>query len=159
MDGGYAASLTVDNVVITDSYAEDNGGAIFHDEAGLIVYSLTITNSRISDNTAGYSGGGVFSDDARVTITGSEIDGNVAGATTAESPNFYYAGSRGGGIYVTDAYGGELVPAVHIADTTITRNHAQGFEREFYQPQYGLSPRNSKGTAAASSSTTSTATR
>ena len=74
-NGGYAASLTVDNVVITDSYAEDDGGGDLPRRARR--RSLTITNSRIVDNRAGAyeeqarrrRRGGVFTNGSSVTIS------------------------------------------------------------------------------------------
>ena len=105
---GWSASLTVDNTVIADSYAEDNGGGIFHQEERTLD-SLTITNSRIVDNRAGHYGGGVFSEGATVTISGSQINDNVAEGA-------------GGGVSIKYAYGSETQPAVTITGSEVNNN-------------------------------------
>jgi CSLREA domain-containing protein len=111
-NGGFPASLTVDNSVIADNYAEDDGGGIFHEEQSL--RTLTITDTRIVDNRAGAYGGGVSTNGSTVTITGSQINDNVAD-------------TLGGGLFVKYAESeSETEPAVQILDSEINNNRVLG---------------------------------
>jgi CSLREA domain-containing protein len=81
-----AASLTMDNSIVTDNYADDatNGGGGIKIEPGA---AATITNSAITNNYAYYDGGGIYAGGDNLRIIGSAVDRNTSG------------GQYGGGIY------------------------------------------------------------
>ena len=75
-------TVVVDNVVVIDNHAAEDGGGIANDG------ELTVTDSIITGNTAGDDGGGIFSETSSggLTVTDSTISSNM----TAD---------RGGGIF------------------------------------------------------------
>ena len=97
----FAGSLTLNQVSVRDSAANEGGGIYATNGA-----TLTINRSAIHGNTAGESGGGIYGETATVTIYNSSIFGNIAS-------------SRGGGIYSSSAQG--VIKLYHV---TITGNTA-----------------------------------
>ncbi|MFN8150959.1 MAG: choice-of-anchor Q domain-containing protein [Solirubrobacterales bacterium] len=98
-------SLTLDDVVVSSSYAKSSGGGAWLEGNDLIV-----TDSRFSGNEAGYTGGGFGADGSRnagpgpITITGTTVTGNESSYS-------------GGGIALYDSY-----HQVSIDTSTITNN-------------------------------------
>jgi hypothetical protein len=81
-----AGSLVVNDSTIGGNVSDGSGGGIFVGGG-----SLTVTDSIISGNRCTYSGGGMFAS-GNVTVTGSVISNNMAGA-----------GWNGGGMYASGA--------------------------------------------------------
>ncbi len=105
---GPSGTLTVMNSTISNNEASNVGGGIAVRAGG---GSVTLLQVNVSDNTANESGGGLMAVGATVTVTGSEIFGNLAkGVTTADG--------IGGGLLVTG--GGNLV----VDSSTIASNTA-----------------------------------
>ena len=72
------ASLTLNNVIVTNNIATADGGGISMENTVSAPWTLTINNSTISNNHAGDAGGGVEEDGAgKVFITNSTISGNT----------------------------------------------------------------------------------
>ncbi|MBX7104674.1 MAG: right-handed parallel beta-helix repeat-containing protein [Gemmataceae bacterium] len=118
-----AASLTIDNCVITGNVANSGGGLAIYD----LNTSLVITNSTISGNsTTGLffaNGGGMYlAQGTNLTLTGSTISGNAAV-------------DNGGGIYFFQD--GQFT----IANSTLSGNTAgsQGGAMYFYRNTTGPS--------------------
>lgn len=106
------AALTVSNSVISNNYAQDDGGGIYsYSQAG----SVTVVNSTISGNRAGAStdgnayGGGIYSQDSPVVIRNSTVSGNNSGGD-------------GGGIYMSSRYTAD--PSLTIENSTVANNTA-----------------------------------
>jgi hypothetical protein len=136
---GFAAELTVDNVVVQNSVASSGGGGIWQQRGSLTILNSTVTgneaqggsggglysfetygdlptevsirNSSFTNNTASSDGGGIQIEEgsADVEIIGSTISGNTG------------AGSGGGGarVYNTDG-------DVRISDSTFADNETTG---------------------------------
>ena len=142
------AGLTVSDSVITNNYAEDDGGGIYTYSAE---GSVTVVNSTISDNRAGaYDdgsayGGGVYSQYSPVTIRSSTVSGNHSGGdaagvymsggvstdpsltventTVANNTAGSGTGDDGGGIWLCCGSGGQ---SLSLKSSTITGNHVGG---------------------------------
>lgn len=101
--------LTLDNVVITNSFGDaTGGGGIAADSGG----SLVVTNSTISNNTGNNSGGGILLGGVpNLSITNSIITNNTA------------ANSEGGGISATRGIPGVSVQ-ITLTGVQLTNNHA-----------------------------------
>jgi hypothetical protein len=81
----YFTALTLDSVVVRDSYATTGGfGPSKYGGGGIGAFgspsSLTVTGSQILDNGSGHYGGGIATAeiDGGVLVTGSTLSGNVA---------------------------------------------------------------------------------
>jgi hypothetical protein len=101
-DGGNAAELTVANVVIANSYADGDGGAIYSDGGSLTVQGTTISRSNAGSK---YDGGAVAVNNTdgdtptEVAITGSRFSRNAAG----ESGGALHLGSADGDVSIVDS--------------------------------------------------------
>jgi hypothetical protein len=107
--------LTLNNVAITESYAQFGGAGIYNQPT--VGSSLTMLNSSVTGNTAA-NGAGIYSpSDSPLSLTNVEISGNIAaqwgggiyisniGSTYASTINQVYiysnsAGIGGGGVYL-----------------------------------------------------------
>jgi hypothetical protein len=138
---GNDADVALSRVVITDSYASSDGGAVAVDNG-----SLTMADSTISGNASGDQAGGVFvanyaAPNQSAAITGSTITGN-------ESP-------YGAGVYVASYLGAGYGPILtQLDDLTVSGNTAGDFAGGVYLSGIGVGSRirNSiiSGNAAAS---------
>jgi hypothetical protein len=71
------ASLTLDNLVVTNNSATADGGGVSMENLVSVPWTLTVTNSIISDNHAGDAGGGLETDGSgKIFVTDSTITGN-----------------------------------------------------------------------------------
>lgn len=113
-DGGgiyNAGTLTVCSCTISRNFAGEGAGIY---NAG----TLTVINSTVSLNSGGYgsSGAGIYNDYAgSLTLTGSTIAGNAAGAAT---PGGSGGDGNGGGLYSSGT--------ATLTDCTISSNSADG---------------------------------
>ncbi len=98
-----SGELTLNNVTITNGYAQ-YGGGILNETTG----TLIITNSTICDNEAYYCGGGIYNY-GNLTITRSTISGNDTGSDSDYG--------MGGGIY-------NNAGTLTITNSTISGNSA-----------------------------------
>jgi hypothetical protein len=107
--------LTLNNVTVSESYAQFGGGGIYNQPT--VGSSLTMTNSAITGNSAS-NGAGIYSpSDSPLSLTNVEISANIAaqwgggiyissvGTTYASTINQVYiysniAGIGGGGVYL-----------------------------------------------------------
>jgi hypothetical protein len=109
------ASLTLDNMVITNNRATADGGGVSMENASSTPWTLTINNSTISDNHAGDAGGGVETDGTGLVSinAGTVISGNTCI-------------NQGGGVYLDMiAVGMTLQSAtLNITGTLIQGNSA-----------------------------------
>jgi hypothetical protein len=94
-------SLTLTNVVISDSFATTSGGAI-----SMTSGTLKIIDSRLTNNFATTTGGGVSSTTGTIEVVRSTISGNTATTT-------------GGGLYVTTG-------TLNVSYSTLSGNIANG---------------------------------
>jgi autotransporter family porin len=143
------ATLTLDNVTITENWAKQGGG-IYNDHGtveltnstidtnmlsrtsdlpryGGGIYTdggtITLNASKITNNLLAYYGGGIYAIAATVVANGSEIAYNHAGGTAGVE--------RGGGIYTTytGSYPNYIGSTVTLTDTKIhdsTATHGGG---------------------------------
>ena len=126
-----AASLTVQNTVISGSKAEEDGGGVWIDSDA----SLTLINSTVSGNTAVQGGGGIYSR-GKLTLRKSTVSSNVAAEaggiygiggtqTTVEQSTISGNDARA---LLSGAHGGGIVSAGSLAlrSATITKNSQGG---------------------------------
>lgn len=148
-----SAQTTISDSVITGNSAVNHGGGIYYQPNGGGA-SMTVTNTTISNNVANTnndvtgSGGGVYVTGTGVaTVRGSTISGNLTKINT-QTTDLRFSG-EGGGFFVEGAltlenstvsgniaeqsYGGivDVNPGgtadqVHISNSTIVNNHANG---------------------------------
>jgi parallel beta-helix repeat protein/predicted outer membrane repeat protein len=140
-DGGaisdHGESLTLDNVAVTSSAANDGGGVFVSSGDGGGPFSLTIQNSVLSGNTATNNGGAVYVRyvSGPVLIQHTQITGNTAtnngggvafyetnGDVTIDQSTISgnTAGQGGGGIYLYDTNAGTFT----VQNSTVSGNNA-----------------------------------
>jgi hypothetical protein len=107
----YGGSFSLEDVVVSSSYADSSGGGVF---AGS--NDISVVDSVFTDNVADYTGGGFGSDgysgiapSDEFSFSGSVITGNTAA-------------SAGGGISVYDSYTPTSIDTTTISDNTVTGN-------------------------------------
>jgi hypothetical protein len=72
------ASLTLNNMVVTNNLASADGGGISMENTVSTPWTLTVNNSVISNNHAGDAGGGIDTDGSgKVFVTSSTLTGNT----------------------------------------------------------------------------------
>ncbi len=130
-------SLTLDNVAVTSSMANDGGGVFLAAADGGGPFSLTIQNSVLSGNTA-VSGGAIYAyyTTGPVLIQHTQITGNNAtnkgggvafdrinGDVTIDQSTISgnTAGKGGGGIYLYDTNAGTFT----VQNSTVSGNNAK----------------------------------
>ena len=126
-----AASLTVQNTVISGSKADEDGGGVWIDSNA----SLTLINSTVSGNTAVQGGGGIYNR-GKLTLRKSTVSSNVAAEaggiygvtgtqTTVEQSTISGNDARA---MLSGAHGGGIVSAgsLELRSATITKNTQGG---------------------------------
>jgi hypothetical protein len=73
------ASLTLNNVVVTNNTATADGGGVAMENVASVPWTLTVNNSTVSGNHAGDAGGGLETDGSgKIFVNGSTITGNTS---------------------------------------------------------------------------------
>lgn len=145
------ASLTLQNITITEGNAGDGSGGAIYNQGALLLIGSQVLNSHGGSDA---NGGGIFNVGGSVTLNESALMGNTAGyggglagdggsVTLVQSAIINNAAIMGGGLYVSGVVsithslinsntandaGGILSYAqlLQIADSTISDNHAPG---------------------------------
>jgi hypothetical protein len=105
-------TLHVARVTVTGGHA-DQGGGIFNNGT-LFVDSAQVTgNTAIGDAMFGGQGGGIFHNGTAMTVTNSNVSGNVADGSAGAT----FSGGQGGGIFANDPY--------TLSNVTVAGNEAK----------------------------------
>ncbi len=115
--------LTINDVIIENSQADESGGAIFSTNAANSSARLVISGSRVRQNTAGIDGGGIYSR-SKLSITTTIINNNTASTTNGAGGGIYAGGETdlNGTLYVNSAFRGG---AISVENGTLTATNSQ----------------------------------
>jgi hypothetical protein len=109
------ASLTLNNVVVTNNTADADGGGIGFENTVSVPWTLTVNNSTISNNHAGDAGGGIDTDGSgKIFINAGSV---ITGNTTV---------NQGAGIWLDAIQAGTVFQTANLTidGATISNNSA-----------------------------------
>lgn len=110
------ASLTLNNVVVTNNTASADGGGVSFENTVSVPWTLTVNNSTISNNHAGDAGGGLETDGSgKIFVNAGTV---ITGNTTV---------NQGAGIWLDAIMVGNVFQGANLTVTgaTISNNTAQ----------------------------------